>query len=328
MERAFSSFPEPFTPDDIEAELEHSDPELFSYFRRLPKELWKRHFLVLEKIAQDSKEAPEVLEQQRKRYMEIILEAREKAIVECIASDTALQEAWAKSPEVVDALGGQLRETLTAEGNLLGAGQTARIKRMTVEGIDRSIAVKYLLTPTSKTLSVDAEHDMLREVEIITEIEAAEGRIGVGERIRVPHPYFFYKRGALQCYGMHEVQGVNLETIFNSRSMHIDLQDRVLDGLRKRYGTPEAQEALWKELDSFVTAMHEVCLHGDVKDRNIMVDVDGVFHLIDFGQSIAMRTESEKTRSQFEDLKDQERSAMHSRIRALLLLALNTGGRE
>ncbi len=311
---------ETITPDDIEADLQDAEPGLLKYFRLLPKELWVRHYKVVEKIAEEASEDTLVAEQ-RMGYMEMVTEAREKAIIEYFASDEALRAAWEGTSGIQESLATKLREAFVENGNLLGAGTTARVKRVQMEGVESPIAIKYLLAPTAKTLSVDAEHDMLREVETITQIEAAENRRGVGKHMGVPHPYFFYKRGKFQCYGMEEVQGVTLEAILTEAPSQIQLQDTILAALRERFSTEESRQELWQEIEDFVNAMHEVCLHGDVKDKNIMVDAKGRFYLIDFGQSVSMDVMSEKTRGQFDELRDEEHRAMLDRIRNIVRIA-------
>ena len=60
-------------------------------------------------------------------------------------------------------------------------------------------------------------------------------------------------------------------------------------------------------------------LHGDIKSKNIMVDIlSGKFYLIDFGQSVAVRTMTDKTREQFENLQDEECNQIQICIRAAL----------
>lgn len=308
-------------PEDVQDALEEMDSELLPYFRRLPKELWARHYQALEKMADEVGEDTSIADQ-RKSYMALVLEGREKAIVEFSVSDKQLQKVWKEDASTQEYLSTMLREVFLEQGNFLGAGRTARVKRATVEGIDYPIAIKYLLTPTKQTLSINAEHDMLLEVETITRIEEAENRRGVGSRIGVPHPYFFYKRGGVQCYGMDEVVGIDLDGVHKGVTAKIGLQDVALNALRTRYASEEARQALYQEVDDFVTAMHEVCLHGDIKDKNLMIDAEGKFHLIDFGQSVNMNKEDEKTRDQFENLKDEERRTVLDCVRRMVQFSI------
>jgi serine/threonine protein kinase len=203
-------------------------------------------------------------------------------------------------------------------GNFLGSGMTARVKSLTIADREEPIAVKYLLMPTTKTLSVEGEYDMSHEVELVTDIEAHEREAGVGKRISLPHPLFYYKRGPLQCYGMEQIHGFTLEELTNETSMHIERKDAILRAIADRYATEESQKALYEEADAFVKAMHEVCLHGDIKFGNMMADEAGQIYIIDFGQAVTMNNMSDDTREQYENLQDMERQQVRISIEHLL----------
>jgi hypothetical protein len=305
---------EQWAPEDIEDELGGSEPELLKYIQLLPPELQSRHFQKLEAIKRRYQgERDEAVAEQRINYILGILEAREQAIEEFEIGEPALRDRVSSLPNERE-FGNQLRETLLSQGNFLGAGITARVKSMRVEGFDKPIAVKYLLTPTAKTLSAQGEYDMNRELTTMIQIEDAEVRLGAGEHIRIPHPFFYYKRGKFQCYGMSQVNGFHLEEVLQgaSRSTH-----SVVEALRARFASDEARKQLQAEVDLFMRAVHEVCLHGDIKLKNIMVDEQGMLYLIDFGQSVAVDTMLEETRDQFENIQDLEREQMQECIRAL-----------
>lgn len=318
MEKLPTTGLEGWTPQDIADELAETEPELLKYMRLLPAELWKRHFTALQKIEREhGGEGGEAVAERRINYILNIVETREQAIVNLGISEPVLQDIISASPDGTEMFGTRLRELLVSQGNFLGAGTTARVKAMQVEGFDRPIAVKYLLTPTAKTLSAEGEYDMLREVETITQIEDAEGRLGAGEYMRVPHPFFHYKRGKLQCYGMSQVNGITLEELAHDKETMTPVESAVAESLRERFASEAAREALREEVDVFMRAVHEVCLHGDIKFKNIMIDEQGMLYLIDFGQSVPMRSMAENTRDQFDNLQDNERMQMHECIRHL-----------
>ena len=185
---------EEWAPEDIKEELA-GEPELFRYLQLLPTQLWEQHFHILEKIAQEHRnEDKEAVEERRINYLLGVIEAREQALEDFEIRDPSLREIISTQEKE---FGDQLRELLVSQGHVLGTGQTARVKSMQVEGFGQPIAVKYLLTPTAKTLSAQGEYDMVREVETISKIEHAEEQVGAGKYIRVPHPFFFYKSGKL-----------------------------------------------------------------------------------------------------------------------------------
>lgn len=307
-----------WTPEDIEDELRETNPVLLPYFRQMPVDLWPRHFEALEKLAAEVGGEPDVLRARSVEYLSGVLEGRNRALTEYVISDESLRGVLANIPGGEEGFGEKMQEVLASPRNALGEGQTARVKRVVLEGFDRSVAVKFLLTPTAKTLSVNGEHDMLREVETITMIEGEEEHLGAGRYIRVPHPYFYYKRKELQCYGMSEVRGMTLEELLDEKNVRVPLRSSVLAAAQKLFASKEAVQGLQGEVDLFVEAMHKVCLHGDIKLKNIMVDEDGMLYLIDFGQSVPVDTASEKTREQFENLQDRERAQMHTIVHTFL----------
>lgn len=307
-------FPQPnaWTVEDIQQELETSDPELFRYMRLLPPQLWIRHFNELQKIEKARAEQPDSIREARINYILGIVESREQAIETFESRDPELQR---ESPHVWR---DRLRSLLVGGGNNLGAGMTARVKLLRLDNRTDPIAVKYLLTPTAKTLSVDAEYELSREVEIITDVETAEDEARTHERISLPYPLFNYKRGALQCYGMAHIDGLTLEQLASESGVSESQKDAIMSAVRERYATDDARRALLAEVDEFTTSMHEVCLHGDIKLGNVMIDKQARLYLIDFGQAVRMREMTEKTREQFENLQEHERDQMRECVKSLM----------
>ncbi|MDR3571680.1 MAG: phosphotransferase [Candidatus Pacebacteria bacterium] len=306
--------------EDIADELSQK-PELLGLLRQLPQQLWERHFQKLQEIERQFSQADHsALQNAQASYLVGILSQREEAIESYEIADAELKSVFERFPK------GGLRATLStlleSPEQSLGFGKTARVKSMHVEGRKDPIAVKYLLTPTAKTLSVEGEYDLGREVEMITDIEEFESEIGAGEHIRVPHPLFYYKRGKLQCYGMSQVDGVTLDLVARDEAQEsTTLQRDVAQAIRERYASQENREQLLKEIDLFLRAVHRECLHGDIKQQNIMVDRTGVFYLIDFGQAVKMDTMTEKTREQFENLQEEERGQLRECIVSVLSYA-------
>ncbi len=296
--------------------LETEADEVQALFKKIPRPLWKRHY---EKIAERLAAAPESdpISQVRSKveYLSRIVDARKAGLEEFKSEDVNFKELIS-DPR----LGERLQGLLESPDDMLGAGMTAQVKRLSLA--EKDVAVKYLLTPTEKTLSAEGEHDMLWEVETVTHIEEEERRAGVGQRIRVPHPYFFYKNEKLQCYGMEEVKGRNIEQLARGGASSMSEEgarpEAIWNALRRKYADPKEQEALFEELDRFATAMHAVCIHGDIKLANMMVNEDGTIFLIDFGQSIDANSMSDKTREQFDELQALERSQLKHCVRSLL----------
>lgn len=282
-------------PEGLIEELEDfkSSPELYRMLLRLPPELQRRHIPLIEELP----------DEEAMDYVSSLLERREAANREFYVSDKLMGSAFAgHESEIQTAL--ETRVFNDAE-NFLGGGQTARIQRFRYRGddvVEHPMAIKYLVTPTATTLTVDAEHDLLEEVERMERIERVEAEKGVSEpRLKVPHPYFYYKKGRTQCYGMEEVNGIDLARFREGKyppNMRAELREAFKD---------MDIESIKREADAFLDAMHTICLHGDIKPANVMVSTDGKFYLIDFGQSRLPSDIDEKSQEAFENLKDEEK---------------------
>jgi hypothetical protein len=183
MEKMKNPAPE-WSVEDIQEELRGSYPELLRRFQELPSPLWPRHFAAMEALAKKNPE--EDADQLRMEYLLGVIAAREHAIVEFESKDSFFHNEAFMSGEQAGAFHARLQELFASREHILGSGMTARVKSMQVEGFDAPIAVKYLVTPTAKTLSAQGEHDMLYEVEVVTKVEKRDAQLGVGNYIRVP----------------------------------------------------------------------------------------------------------------------------------------------
>lgn len=295
-------------PPSFETEVEDfkDNPTLYRLLKQLPKELQRAHIARIEHLT----------DEQSEEYLYALHERREAALRESVVSDEELQPYFEDHKvEIWKAL-----ETRVFNGieNHLGAGTTARVKRLdlTEFGDDaptKELAVKYLVTPTEKTLSASGEHDMIVEVEQLQAIEKAE-REALGDRahIRVPHPYFHYQKGKLQCYGMELIDGINLDQGLSGA------YDPALKTQFSAYFASINRDALMREVDLFFDTMHSICIHGDIKPRNLMISQEGQFFVIDFGQSLLQTKVDEKSAPAFEELKAEEKRNAKDVIRFFL----------
>lgn len=266
-------------------------PSVGHLLAQLPRELAIKHRDYIENQELDDTEAC--------YYLMSIIKKRQEAMTETMISDKRI-DTILRDPEYRAEILKQI-EASVFQSPSIGAGQTACIKAFSLPSNDGEIqiAVKYLVTPTPKTLSASAEHDMLRELERIKTIEEIEEHAEV-QMIRVPHPYFHHKNEHIQCYGMHRIDGVNLREVNDdevSKEMLSDLHNSLAL-------VPE--EMILAEFEKFMKQMHTYCLHGDIKPANIMVSRTGLFYIIDFGQSVLVNDITDNEREQLDNLCEAE----------------------
>lgn len=293
-------------PPELSDYLDHK--ELHLLLSRLPAELRTEHLVRIQHLEDNEATG----------YLYALHEKRGNALRESQVSDESIQPYFTEhSKEIWSALESHV---FTDVDNHIGAGTTARIKRFDLSEVagpnDRpmpSVAVKYLVTPTEKTLSVSGEHDLILELEQLQQIELAELEAnGPDTRIRVPHPYFFYRKGKIQCYAMELIDGINLE---QGRSN--TYSQEVRDELREAFRGVDRKE-LFAQLNDFFDTMHSFCVHGDVKPRNLMASRDGHIYVIDFGQSLLANRVTEKSADAFGEIKDMEKKQAEGAVRFFL----------
>lgn len=265
-------------------------PQLYVALKRLPAAIRELHMPKVEPMD----------EMDGLMYLTTIIERREKANTQFKLSDESIAKEYRGREQTLQR---ELETTvLNDTENFIGDGQTADVKRFTYTDGDeeRRLAVKYVSRPRAHTLDVDEEHDLLSEVEQLQRIEAIEKERGATRYIKVPHPYFYLRSGRVQCYGMEEVDGINL---LKFRKGETDPQ--MLADMRESFrGIDRA--ALQAEITKFFEAMHTICYHGDIfidRPGNIMASRDGTFYVIDFGEA----TRGSKIDEQLEDFYKEEK---------------------
>ncbi len=282
---------------------DHRDEPYYPLLIKLPPSLRLHHVQHIEEANLNANEAT--------AYLAGVIESRKAATTETHLSDPEIEAFFADPDRKTEFL--KQLESSVFQSPTIGEGQTAKIKyyELLTEPDNKPIplAIKYLLTPTAKTLSAAAEHDMLREVERIKAVEERE-RAAAVERIRVPHPYLHHKNEQIQCYAMEHIDGADLKQVLDGTT-----DDELMDTLVDFY-TPDREAALSTEFTTFLEAMHGYCLHGDIKPANLMIDRTGRFYVIDFGQSVLVQDIDEAGREQLDNLKEFE----HEQVRTTLRL--------
>lgn len=284
-----------FNPTASKVEVSDYEDEVFyTLLKKLPVELANN---CLQKI-----ETEEMSDDDAVSYLNHIIEQRTEVSTESVISD----------PDAVLFFQGNEKDiykdietsTFTNTENHIGSGMTARIKKYEIMKDDAtlSMAIKYIVTPKVTTLTASGEHDVINEVSRMQTIEQMENKFeNRSKYIRVPHTYFHHKTDRIQCYGMELINGYDLNEITQDRSSVI-----FQENIRNTHLAQMTKDQLFSYVDKFFNTMHEFCLHGDIKPANIMLGNDGVFYIIDFGQSILANSETEETNDQFNVLREDE----------------------
>lgn len=279
------NIPTTFDVSNYESEI------FYPWLRKLPRELAFRSLGHIDQQQLSDEEASE--------YLRNLLTERESATTETTISDEQfLEKIKDNLDDIINQINSHVYES---RDNFLGSGMTAKVKLFTIEEQEHllHVAVKYLETPTPKTLSASAEHDMIIEVERIKAIEELEKNADL-QHISVPHPLFHHQDSAVECYGMQFIDGYDLSFDLN-RLPQNDHSEKILQSLAQLDLTE-----IYEEIERFFRRMHEYCLHGDIKPANIMFDSNGRFYIIDFGQSVLATDIPDKAQDQLYTLREDE----------------------
>jgi len=297
-----SSRAESPTAPDLE---DYRDAPYYSLLARLPQALVAKHLSHIEQESLDDAAGM--------AYVTEVMAKRTEALTVTVISDEKLKEVFDADPSILT----RIETTVfTDTTNYLGEGQTARVKRLELplpDGTVQHIAVKYVITPTAKTLTAAGEHDVILEAELLTSIEHTEEELHVDTKlIKVPHPYFHHTTEKIQSYGMECVDGVTLEDMFEDR-----VDDDFKEALQKSPFCTASIQTFFAEVDKFWSAVHQHSLHGDIKPKNFMINREGTLYVIDFGQAVFARDVSDKAQDAFLNLKEDEVKATKQTIRYL-----------
>lgn len=300
---------ERFTPNDSELPPPEREDFLtapyYHLIKKIPDELIQKHLIYIEENQLNPQEATE--------YLEDVLELRSDALTETVISDETILEKIKNQKEAI--FRHLETDVFSSQENYLGSGMTAKVKYFEIEDLGTKevlpIAVKYLVTPTEMTLSASSEHDMLLEVERIQKIEDIEADAQLTS-IKVPHPYFHHQNAEIQCYAMELVDGVDLSKKLGDLQ-NGDKKEALINAIAS-----VDIETVFKEVEIFFNRMHEYCLHGDMKQANMMVDSQGTFFVIDFGQSRLVTDIPDNAREQLYTLQEDEIAIAKRSIRTIV----------
>jgi tRNA A-37 threonylcarbamoyl transferase component Bud32 len=160
-----------------------------------------------------------------------------------------------------------IKNTFGDTNYFLGNGRTAEVYILPV--------APHLCTKYIKDQGAYNENNHMRvEYGFLDKLHAYEAY-----GVRTPRPYFIrIHPHEGHSYGMERIHGENLSRIIEKPSENRDLI-RMLKSME-----PEAVE---KKLVDYIRSLHREfkISHNDLYRRNLMVDHDGNFYLIDFGKA-------------------------------------------
>lgn len=239
-----------------EAEVKLSDADFYKKIAVLPKELqeeWRTKFEELEETT------PDFI-----RGFTEFLTARKKAL------DTSLELRDDLSPELVQLIVETqdiINRTYGDPRYFLGNGAVAEVFEFP---IGEGLCVKYV-----KNQDAYNEGNHFR-----TEFSFLEDLCNFSvDNIRTPVPYFLRIHPSDgHSFGMELIKGKSLSVILERPEQNHELINMV-KGLDR--------DKIKKALSNYVRILHEKfkITHGDLFMRNLMVDEDGNFYIIDFGKA-------------------------------------------
>jgi len=149
----------------------------------------------------------------------------------------------------------------------LGNGRTAEVYTLPIAP---HLCVKYI-----KDQDAYNENNHMRiEYDFLNQLHAFETN-----DVRTPHPYFIRIHPSEgHSYGMERISGENLSRILERPTDNLELI-KMLKGVDR--------DTVEKNLIAYIRALHDNfgITHNDLFQRNIMVDTDGRFYIVDFGKA-------------------------------------------
>jgi tRNA A-37 threonylcarbamoyl transferase component Bud32 len=131
------------------------------------------------------------------------------------------------------------------------------------------VCVKYLINPA---MAREHGNNFREESQYLNHMKGF-----IVDGIRVPDLLFYHMSDFGTCFGMEKIDGKSINIITDNPES-IDF----LEVIKKQ----DMQEVL-KKMRNFITKMHteKKLVHRDLTARNIMIDRDGNWYVIDFGRA-------------------------------------------
>lgn len=141
------------------------------------------------------------------------------------------------------------------------------------------VCVKYLINPN---MAREHGNNFREESQHLNHMKGL-----VVDGIRVPNLLFYHMSDFGTCFGMEKIDGKSINIITDSPDS-IDY----LDVIKK-----QDMNVVLLRMRNFITKMHEEkkLVHRDLTARNIMVDRNGDWYIIDFGRAKAIEIGDDST---------------------------------
>lgn len=175
-----------------------------------------------------------------------------------------------ENTEIQKEVRGVIHEIETTFGNgdyFLGNGSVAHVYEMPYS---KHVCVKYLVHPD---MMREHGNNFSDECSYLSDMH----RFTVGG-IRVPDVFFDHMSDFGSCFGMEKIDGYSLNIIMEGRIK----TEEVAQLIRKQ----DVNDVV-SRMREFIDRMHKEkkIVHRDLSPRNIMVDKNGNWYVIDFGRS-------------------------------------------
>jgi tRNA A-37 threonylcarbamoyl transferase component Bud32 len=231
------------------------EEELESLLAKLPEELatmWRERTDVME----DRKAAVALVQN--------ILVERNKAKEKIFTRIHDIENP--KIQEEIRAVLGSIENTFGDMDQYLGEGTVGKVYSMPYAP---HVCVKYI---TDSNMLEKHGNTMRQEVEYLIELQ----KFNV-EGIRVPDFYFQHMSENMLCFGMETIKGLSLDKIIADPE-GCDFLDTI-----------RAQDMydIIRKMNAFLSVLHsdKKIVHRDLATRNIMIDTNGDWYVIDFGKA-------------------------------------------
>lgn len=237
---------------------EVKEKTFYRQLAQLPEELSRVWLSKYEDL--DSEEAADTLFSQ----FSIFLNKRTHALSDTLEIHSDIDETIR---EEIMAVHESIKNTFGDTNYFLGNGRTAEVYSLPIAP---HLCVKYIYDQEA----YNENNHMRVEYAFLDQLHAH-----TTERVRTPHPYFIRIHPSEgHSYGMERIDGENLSRILERPHENVELI-QLLKNLDR--------DIIEKDLLEYIKTLHENfhVTHNDLFQRNIMVDKNGQFYIIDFGKA-------------------------------------------